>query len=342
MKACVFHSPRQLTVEDLPKPKPGPKEVLIKTGAASLCYSDIRVFKGEKYAKPGVVQGHEMAGTVVEVGKEVSTIAVDDRVAVCPILACGGCYFCIRGLRNRCVSRSTLGYQVNGGLTEYILAPRQIVELGHVLKIPDALPFDVAAMTEPFACALYSLEACHAVAGGTLAIIGAGPMGLTHLMLAKAKGVATIVMSDLLEPRLAVARELGATVTVNPSKQDLTKAVKDATRGIGADAVIVTVGNVAAIEAGLKVARPQGYVNIFGGSPPGSVLAVDPNLIHYSELFVTGTQNANPEHYARALEFLSILPQANRLFTHRFRIEDAPKAFQIRLEMEGLKAVIDF
>ncbi len=342
MKACVFHGPRDLTVEELPDPKPGPKEVLVKTGAASLCYSDIRVFKGEKSATPGVVQGHEIAGAVVEVGNDVTSVAVGDRVAICPIIACGGCYFCIRGLRNRCLDRSTLGYQVNGGLAEYVLAPQQIVDLGHVLRVPDSLPFDVAAMMEPFACALYSLEACKVFAGGSVAIIGAGPMGLTHLMLARAMGAATIIVSDMMESRLAVARKMGADVTVNPHTDDLTAAVKDATRGIGADAVIVSVGNIPAIESGLPLARPQGYVNIFGGCPPGSVLSVDPNLIHYSELFVMGTQNANPEHYARALEFLSVLPQAGRMFTHRFRIDDASKAFQARLDMDGLKAVIDF
>jgi len=342
MKACVFNGPRNLTVENLPDPKVNSQEVLIKTAAASLCYSDIRVYKGEKSAALGVVQGHEIAGTVLDIGDDVNNVKIGDRVAVCPIIACGGCYFCIRGLRNRCLDRSTLGYQVNGGLAEFVLVPAQIVDLGHVLKLPESLSFDVASMTEPFACALYSLEACKVVAGGSLVIVGAGPMGLTHLMLAKAMGVSNIVISDPVEARLKFAKEMGADITINPKTENLLTSVKSVTRGVGADAVIVTIGNVNAIEEGIKLARPQGYVNIFGGSPPGSIVSLDPNLIHYSELFIMGTQNANPEHYARALEFLSVLPDAGKMFTHRFSIDHAPKAFQARLDMDGLKAVIDF
>ena len=342
MKACVFHSPGNLSVEELPTPEPGPGEVLLQTQAASLCFSDIRVYRGEKEADAGVVIGHEAAGVVVQVGQGVTAVQEGDRVALDPIVACGECYFCIRGKRNRCVNRWTLGYQGNGGLAEYILAPQELVSQGHLLKVPPGMPADLAAMVEPFACALYSLEVCQVRAGGSLAIIGAGPMGLTHLLIARAIGCATIVVSDPLEDRLAIAQELGATATVNPKSDDLQKTLLDLTDGIGADAAIVSVGSVPAIEAGLQAARKQGYVNIFGGVPPGSVLPLDPNLVHYNELFLTGTQNAPSEQYARAVPLLASIPQARRLITYRFTIDEAPKAFESRMAMEGLKAVIEF
>lgn len=342
MKSCVFHGPGHLTVEELPTPKPGPGEVLVKTQAASLCFSDIRVYRGEKHADPGVVIGHEAAGLVTEVGRGVTDIQVGDRVAVCPVLACGECYFCIRGKRNRCLRRRSLGYQVNGGLSEYILAPAELVAQGHLLKVPPGMPADMAAMVEPFACSLYSLEVCQVRPGGALAIVGGGPMGLTHLIIARAMGCATIVVSDPLEERLAVARELGATATVNPKVDDLREAVLELTGGLGVDAAVVSVGNIPAVEAGLLIVRKQGFVNIFGGLPPGSVLSLDPNLVHYNELFLTGTQNAPSDYYARTVPLLASLPQARRLLTHRFTIDNAPKAFQSRMEMEGLKAVVDF
>lgn len=342
MKACVFHSPGNIKVEDLSIPEPRFGEVLLQTQAASICFSDVRVYRGEKHANPEVVIGHEASCVVVQVGNGVTTVEEGERVALNPIVACGQCYFCIRGKRNRCANRWTLGYQGNGVLSEYILAPEELVSQGHLLKIPDHMSADLAAMVEPFACALYSLEVCQLTPGGSLAIIGAGPMGLIHLLIAKAMGCNNITVSDPLEDRLSLARELGATSTVNPSRDNLQQTILDATSGIGVDASVVSVGNVAAIEAGLQVARKQGYVNIFGGVPPGSVLSLDPNLIHYNELFLTGTQNAPSEHYARAVPVLDSIPEAHRLITDRFTIDEAPKAFEARIAMEGLKTIIDF
>lgn len=342
MLACVFHGAGKLTVEERPVPEPDAGEVLIKTGAASLCFSDIRVFRGEKSARLGVIQGHEASGTVVAVGDGVRGISTGDRVALCPIMACGACYFCVRGLRNRCLDRKTLGYDADGGLAEYILAPRELVELGHLLKVPRELPDEIACQTEPFACALYSLEACGVEPGGSLAIVGAGPMGLVHLLLAKAMGCKTIVVSDPVPDRLTMAYGLGATFTNNPRHHSLAEDVLSLTDGLGADAVIVSVGAVGAIESGIRALRKQGVLNIFGGCPPGSMLSLDPNLVHYNELWVTGTQNANPEHYQRALTMLTMLPQVSKLVTHRFPIAEAPKAFDLRSSLDGLKAVIDF
>lgn len=342
MLACVFHGPGNLKVEERPIPEPGEGEVLIKTGAASLCFSDIRVFRGEKSARQGVIQGHEASGNVVSVGAGVRGIAVGERVAICPIMACGACYFCVRGLRNRCLSRKTLGYDADGGLAEYILAPRELVEMGHILKVPKDLPDEIACQTEPFACALYSLETCGVGAGGSLAIVGAGPMGLIHVLLAKAMGCKTIIVSDPVPERLTVAFGLGATFTNNPRRHSLAEDVLSLTDGLGTDAVIVSVGAVAAIDSGIRALRKQGTLNIFGGCPPGSMLSLDPNLVHYNELWITGTQNANPEHYQRALAMLPMLTQAPKLVTHRFPIADAPKAFDLRSSLDGLKAVIDF
>lgn len=342
MQACVFHGPGNLTIEEIPIPKPGPGEVLIKTSAASLCFSDIRVYRGEKYALPGVVQGHELAGSIVEIGKGAEDLKIGEDVVICPIVACGRCFFCLQGKQNRCSQRVTLGYDLNGGLAEYALMPESLVRIGHLMKMPAGLPPDLACQTEPFACALYSLEVCQVGAGSSVAIIGAGPMGLTHLLIARALGASRIVVSDTEDERLAVAKDLGATRTVNPSKEDVKQSTLDATDGMGVDAVIVSVGNVGAIEAGLPLARKQGWVNIFGGSPPESKLSIDPNLIHYNELFVTGTQNATVEHYRRSLELLTVLPDARKLVTHRFGVADTVKAFEARMEMKGLKAVIEF
>ena len=167
-------------------------------------------------------------------------------------------------------------------------------------------------------------------------------MGLTHLLIGRAMGCGTIVVVDPVDERLAVAQELGATATLNPSRQNVKEEVLALTDGRGTDTSVASVGNVEAIQTAVDSVRKQGVVNIFGGCPPGSVLALDPNRVHYDELWITGTQNANPEHYQRALELLNHMPQAQSLITHRFSIDEATQAFAARSEMQGLKAVLEF
>src|SRR3990172_3382645 len=139
MKACVFRGPGEVAVVEMPAPEPGPGEMLIRPGVTGLCHSDVRVYKGEKYARPGVVPGHEVSGTIAAVGPEVSGFSEGDAVALCPIIACGACEFCRVGKRNRCPSRLTLGYEENGGLGEYVRIPEPIVRLGHVFPLPDGM-----------------------------------------------------------------------------------------------------------------------------------------------------------------------------------------------------------
>ena len=342
MKGLVFKGPRDLVVADRPVRSPATGEVLVKTKAASLCFSDIRVYKGQKYALPDVILGHEMAGEIAEIGDGVTTVKKGDAVTICPIIACGACYFCSRGKRNRCLNRNTLGYDMDGGMAEYVLIPEELVSLGHVLKLPQGLSWDVACQVEPFACALYSLIECGIGPGTSLALIGAGPMGLTHLLIARAMGCGTIVVADPVESRLEMAMKLGATIVIQPEQLDVKKATIEITEGLGVDAAIATVGNVDAIGTAVDVVRKQGIVNIFGGCPPGSEVVLDPNRIHYDELWITGTQNANPEHYQRALNLLSVMPEADSLITNRFPIDNAPDAFTAREGFDGLKAILDF
>ena len=340
MKALIFEKPGSIRVEERPVPEIGEGEVLLKVGAASVCASDIRVYKGEKKAKAGVIPGHEMAGAIAAVGEGVEGIAEGDRVVICPILACGECYFCLIGKRNRCLKRLTLGYDEDGGLAQYVRIPQQLVNMGHVIPMETEMDYEVAAMTEPFACVLNSLETCKVQPGSTMLIIGSGPMGLMHLILGRAMGAARIIVSDPVEERLRVAAELGATHCVNPERADLVREVMAATKGMGADAGFLTFGTVAAVDQGLSSVRKQGYFNLFAGFPPDSRFDLDPNRIHYDEIFVTGTQNANTDQYVRVSRMLAVLPDARKLITHRFGAGDANKAYETRLGMAGLKAVV--
>ncbi len=323
-------------------PAPGPGEILLRMEAVGVCYSDIRVYKGEKHARPGVIPGHEIVGSIEAVGQGVADPAPGQRVAVCPIIACGLCYYCRRGLRNRCLQRKTLGYDEDGGMAEYALVPASVVRLGHVFPLPPELPAALATLMEPAACVLNSLETCRLRAGSSLVVLGAGPMGLLHLIMARALGAATVIVSEVQPARLALARRFGAIAAVDPQRQDLRAVVLDATQALGADAVVVTTGATDLLASALLLVRRQGVINLFAGFPPDSRIELDPNLLHYDEINLTGSQNATPEQYRRALLSLRVMPQAAEINTHAFPIAQAPKAYESRLGMDGLKSLVIF
>jgi L-iditol 2-dehydrogenase len=340
VKALVFHEPGRIAVQDVPDPSPGPGEVLLRVGAAAICYSDIRVYHGQKHAARGVIPGHEIAGTVAEVGDGVTRVRPGDRVAVVPIVACGHCEFCLSGRRHRCPQRRTLGYDDNGGLAQCVLIPERIVSLGHLLPLPDALSMDRACLTEPTACVLNSLETCGVAVGTSLALIGAGPMGLCHIVLARALGAGTIVVSEPDESRAQAARRFGADHVVDPTRDDFVAATKDLTAGRGADAVVVTAGLPDVLDSALAAVRRQGIVSLFAGFPPDTSVPFDPNTVHYSEVRLTGSQNASPEQYRRMTQLLPRLDDVDALTTHRFPLEDAAQAYEVRLRNEGLKSMV--
>ena len=342
MKACVFHGPRDVRVEERPQPRPGPGEMLLEMRATGICYSDIRVYKGEKKARPGVIPGHEPVGVIAALGEGVEGFRTGQEVALCPILACGACFFCRRGYRNRCPQRITLGYEVDGGLAEYMVVPAALVRLGHVFPLPAGLPAARATLTEPVACVLNSLETCRLAAGASLVVVGAGPMGQLHIMLARQMGVTTIIAAELVDERLAHARRFGADLCLNPERDDLAAQVLAATDGLGADAVVVTTGSAQAAATSLALARRQGVVSLFGGFPPDTTISLDVNAVHYGELVLTGSQNATSDQYRRALQLLTRLPQAEEINTHPFEISESPKAYSSRLGMDGLKSLVVF
>ena len=316
--------------------------MLLRMQAAGICQSDIRVYKGEKQARPGVIPGHEIVGTIEALGEGAGGFSIGQRVAVCPIIACGRCYYCLRGLRNRCLQRVTLGYEEDGGLAEYALMPAPLVALGHIFPVPEALPSGQAALMEPLACVLNSLETCRLQPGGSLVLLGAGPMGLLHLLLARTLGMATVIVSEVHGERLEYARRFGASLALDPRGTDLKRTVLDATEGLGADAVVVTTGAPELLVPALSLVRRQGVINLFAGFPPGTAVDFDPNPVHYSEVTLTGSQNATPEQYRRALQLLTLMPQAVEINTHAFAIEDGPKAYESRLGMDGLKSLVIF
>jgi len=337
MKALRFFEPGRVAVVDVPDPHAGPGEVVLRVHATGLCNSDVRVYLGEKKAAAGVIPGHELTGEVWEVGSGANA-AMGEVVSLCPILCCGACSFCRDGFRNRCPSRQTLGYDLDGGIAEYVRIPAKLVAMGHLLPMDPALPGYVRALLEPFACVLNSIESLGIGAAVPVAIVGGGPMGLLHLIAARAYGAGPILLVEPVAERCAIALALGADVAVAPD--DARAAGLDLTGGEGFPAVAVAVGLANAVPLALELARRLGRVNLFAGFPPGSTHLFDLNRIHYDEVRVFGTQNAPFQLYGQSARLLPRLPDLESVVTNKYLLVDAADAYTARLGKAGLKSAV--
>jgi L-iditol 2-dehydrogenase len=337
MKALRFFEPGKVSVVDAEDPHAGPGEVVLRLHATGLCNSDVRVYLGEKKAAKGVVPGHEFTGEVLETGDGVE-LQRGAIVSACPFLCCGSCSFCRAGFRNRCPSRVTLGYDLDGGIAQYVRVPRQMVAMGHLLPMDPVTPPHLRALLEPVACVLNSIESLNIGAGTAVAIVGGGPMGLVHLITARAYGAFPIMVVEPEAERRAVALELGADAAVAPD--EAVAVGRDLTAGEGFPAVAMAVGLAAAAPLALDLARRLGTINFFAGFPPGSNYTLDLNRVHYDEIRILGTQNAPFHLYGKSATLIPRLPQLDRVVTNRYSLLDAAEAYSARLGKAGLKSAI--
>lgn len=337
MRALRFLEPGNVAVTDVPEPLAGPGEVVLRVHATGLCNSDVRVFLGEKKAAAGVIPGHEIAGEVVAVGGGAAA-HVGQVVSVCPILCCGVCSFCREGFRNRCPSRRTLGYDLDGGIAEFVRIPAPIVAMGQLIEMDPTVPSHIRALLEPFSCVLNSIEELGIGAGVSTAIVGGGPMGLLHLIAARAYGAGPILVVEPEAERRAVALELGADGVADPS--EAAGVGRELTTGEGFRAVAMAVGLPEALPLALDLARRLGRINLFAGFPPGASHVLDLNRVHYDEVKIFGTQNAPFPLYAKAARLIPRLPALDRVVTNRYGLEDAASAYTARLGKAGLKSAV--
>jgi L-iditol 2-dehydrogenase len=228
-----------------------------------------------------------------------------------------------------------------GAYAEYIKVPARIVML-NTQEIPPNITYEEAAVTEPLACVLHGTEKANVKLGDTVAIIGAGPIGLLHLQTAKKMGAEKIIISDLVDERLQVAQELGADETVNTKREDLIEKIKGFTDGYGADIVIEAIGLPATWEQALRMVREGGTVLEFGGCSPGTEITVRTELLHYGEVTMLGTFHATPAHFKKALNLIaSGTVKAKPLITRHMKLDEIKDALEILTTSKSdLKIVI--
>jgi L-iditol 2-dehydrogenase len=329
MNAAVFYGPNDLRIEERQVPHPGKDELLVKVEVSGLCPSDVRIYRnGSSLVKPPVIMGHEFAGRVHELGSEVQGIEEKARVNVSADAYCGRCRMCQSGHENACEDVLTFGYNLNGAHADYVVVPKRFVERGGVFPLENEADFEEAALTEPLACSLNTIDSLGVKPGMTVTVVGDGPMGLLHVGLAKLYGADRIVLVGLADWKMELGKVLGATDAIN-AKLDTVKAVSDKTNRIGSDIVIVTAVLPQTIADALKMVARHGYVSIFGGTPKGVKAEIEPNLIHYNETFLTGNYGYTYAQYSKAAKIVASrkIP-LKRLVTHRFKLEQIHKAIE--------------
>lgn len=345
MKASYYVAPGKIVVEDVPVPAIGDNELLLHVRAAAICGTDLRIYKSGHFKIPeGTkrVLGHEIAGDIVAAGKNVKGFSEGMRVSTPPNIGCGTCPMCIRGYNQLCPDYEAFGISIDGGFQEYMRIPAIAIERGNVIKIPDELTYEEAAMSEPLSCTYNSYKALGTSPGETVLIIGAGPIGACHVMINKLAGAKKIIVADVSTPRLEQIKAFGADITVNSAEEDLKARVMAETNGFGAD-VIITACSVPQIQTlALELAAPLGRINLFGGMPKGKeIVPLNTNLIHYKELKVLATTGSSIEDYYNALNIAASgkIPLA-KMATDRFTLADAAKAFENALAGKGMKTLI--
>ncbi|MGD8505728.1 MAG: zinc-binding dehydrogenase [Candidatus Bathyarchaeota archaeon] len=327
MKAALLYGVKDLRIENIEKPKVGYGDALVKVKAATTCGTDLKIF--QRGYVSGVIQlptvfGHEWAGEIVEVGEGVPWLNEGMRVRAGNSSPCLRCKMCQRGQYNLCEDMMWLW----GAYAEYIKIPARIVML-NTQQVPFHVSYEEAAITEPLACVLHGLEKTHAKLGDTIAIIGAGPIGLLHLIVAKKMGTSRIIISDMIDERLQLARRLGADETINAKREDTVKETKRLTEGYGADMVIEAIGFPATWEQALRMVRKGGTVLEFGGCPPETEIKVSTEQLHYGETTVLGTFHTTPAHFRKALSLIaSGTLNVKPLVTRKMKLDNIKEAFQ--------------
>ena len=336
MQAAVLYGPGDLRVETVPRPAiVAPDEALIRIRACGICPSDLRAYSGVR--KPPrdfpYTPGHEWAGEIVALGEAAAGLAVGDRVVPSWRVVCGWCYYCLRGLHNYCENLAR--GRVRGGFAEYGVAP-----VASLLKIPPAVTYPEAAFCEPLACCINGSRWSQIALGADVAILGAGPIGLLHLQLAKCSG-ARVIVSDLLPERLQKAEELGADALVNAAQEDPVAREQALTGGRGAEVVIVAVGAPQAAQQALEMAGLGATVNLFAGTYPPATVPLDPNLIHYRQIRLTGSHDYSPLDFQNALRSIELgLVRVAPLLSHVLPLAQVREGFDLVAGQKGLKVCI--
>lgn len=345
MLSVRLHGADDLRLDDIPVPEIGPDEILIKTEAAAVCGTDVRMWRTNQIGRGAVsplVLGHELCGVVEKKGRDVTHLTEGTRVAVAPNFGCGTCRMCVAGKTHLCGGYLAFGINMDGAFAEYVRVPAAPLRQGNVFALPAGLTPEEAALNEPLSCVYNGFTKCSPKPGEIGLVVGAGPIGLLHAQLLHSAGL-TVAMSDISEERLALCRERFPFL-VTYSGDALLDFVRELTAGVGLDVAVVACPVPEVQARMLTLMNYGGRINFFGGIPKErQPVAIDTNQIHYKELFLTGSTRASVAQFRKTLDMTARgLVDLKGIVTARIPIQNALTAFDNARKGIGLKNIVTF
>ncbi len=339
MRAVVLLAPGKIAYQEVETPYPEEGEAVLKIGAALTCGTDLKTFlRGHPKMPTPTFFGHEFAGVVVRVGREVRNVREGDEVMLVPTAPCGGCYYCLREEENLCTS--LMETMLLGGYAEYIKVPARIVQKNLFPK-PPSLSFTEAALLEPLSCVVHGLEPLRLWPDDHAVVIGAGAIGLLHLLALRALGLSRIYVIARNLERAEMARRLGASLVFCREANGVQDVLMGHTEGRGADLVIECTGQPAVWEEATRLARPGGQVVLFGGCPVGTQVRLDTYRLHYDQIRIFSPFHFTPRAVRKAYRLLveGCIP-GQLLISGVFPLDETHKAFLLLQKGRGIKYAI--
>jgi L-iditol 2-dehydrogenase len=338
MRVAMYYNNKDVRLEEWPVPKVGPGELLIRTRASGICGSDL--MEWYRIKKAPLVLGHEITGEVVEVGPGQSTFNVGDRVFSAHHVPCGKCRYCLSGHQSVCDLLRTTHFDP-GGFAEYIRVPKINVELG-TYRLPDEMTFDEGSFIEPLACVLRAQRFAKFTEGQAVLVIGSGISGLLHVQLARARGAARIIATDISDFRLNAARQFGADATIHGA-EDVPARLRDLNGGRLADLVIVCTGAMPAIQQALKSIDRGGTLLFFAPTAAGVDVPIPLFDFWRDEISTVTSYAGSGEDLLESMELIRARKvRVADMVTHRLPLAEAERGFQLTASgQDSIKVIID-
>ncbi|MFC2144799.1 alcohol dehydrogenase catalytic domain-containing protein [Actinomycetota bacterium] len=347
MKALIYHGKNEIHLEEIETPRPEDGQALLKVKAAAICGTDLRVNKsGHRDIPFGTkrILGHELAGEIAKVGDKVKDLKPGMRVAIAPVIGCGKCKVCLSGDANMCEKCRILGLGIDGAFAEYMIIPSEHIDNGNVMVIPTSISFETAALLEPLATVFTGAEACNIKPSNIVMVVGAGPIGTMHVMMANIFGASKVIVSEIAKERAKQALHNGADIVLNPAESDFKEKLLEITGGRGPDNIIIAAPSPQAQIDSLELISVNGHINFFGTIPSDKQpVSLNTNLIHYKRINLVGNTGTSVKNYFSTAELLkSGKLDISGLISKTFPLEKAEEAFDLAESKEVLKVLFTF